>query len=49
LNLEQLGRTDVDGGSSVGLVNVTGFDFSTLTYIDAQTVSFVGVKRIYGP
>ena len=24
LNLEQLGRTDVDGGSSVGLVNVTG-------------------------
>jgi hypothetical protein len=27
LNLEQLGRTDVDGGSSVGLVNVTGFDF----------------------
>jgi hypothetical protein len=31
LNLEQLGRTDVDGGSSVGLVNVTGFDFSTLT------------------
>jgi Peptidase family M28 len=31
LNLEQLGRTDVDGGSSLGLVNVTGFDFSTLT------------------
>jgi hypothetical protein len=31
LNLEQLGRTDVDGGSSVGLVNVTGFDFTTLT------------------
>jgi hypothetical protein len=31
LNLEQLGRTDVDGGSSVGLVNVTGFDYSTLT------------------
>jgi hypothetical protein len=31
LNLEQLGRTDVDGGSSVGLVNVTGYDFSTLT------------------
>ncbi len=31
LNLECLGRTDVDGGSSVGLVNVTGFDFSTLT------------------
>jgi hypothetical protein len=31
VNLEQLGRTDVDGGNSVGLVNVTGFDFSTLT------------------
>ena len=31
INLEQLGRTDVDGGTSVGLVNVTGFDYSTLT------------------
>jgi hypothetical protein len=31
LNLEQLGRTDVDGGSSVGLVNVTGYDFTSLT------------------
>jgi len=31
INLEQVGRTDVDGGTSVGLVNVTGFDYSTLT------------------
>jgi hypothetical protein len=31
LNLEQLGRTDVDGGSRVGVVNVTGYDFSSLT------------------
>ena len=31
MNLEQLGRTDVDGGMSVGLVNITGYDFSTLT------------------
>ena len=33
INLEQLGRTDVDGGSSVGVVNVTGYDYSTLTAV----------------
>jgi len=31
LNLEQLGRTDVDGGQRVGIVNVTGFDYTTVT------------------
>jgi hypothetical protein len=30
INLEQVGRTDVDGGSRVGVVNVTGYDFTTL-------------------
>ncbi|MBZ5625204.1 MAG: M28 family peptidase [Acidobacteriia bacterium] len=30
INLEQVGRTDVDNGSRVGLVNVTGYDFTTL-------------------
>ena len=28
LNLEQLGRTDAPGGSTVGKASVTGFDFS---------------------
>jgi len=31
INLEQLGRTDVDGGSRAGIVNVTGYDYTTLT------------------
>jgi Zn-dependent M28 family amino/carboxypeptidase len=30
INLEQVGRTDVDGGTRVGIVNVTGYDFTTL-------------------
>ena len=44
LNLEQLGRTDVDGGSSVGLVNVTGFDFSTLTDAVVKAGSETGLQ-----
>ena len=31
LNLEQMGRTDDVTGPRVGIVNVTGFDFTTLT------------------
>ena len=31
LNLEQMGRTDDNTGPRVGLVNVTGYDFTTLT------------------
>ena len=30
INLEQVGRTDVDGASRVGVVNVTGYDYTTL-------------------
>ncbi|MFN7922119.1 MAG: M28 family peptidase [Bryobacteraceae bacterium] len=30
LNLEHLGRTDMDGGDSTGKANVTGFDFSDI-------------------
>jgi hypothetical protein len=30
INLEQVGRTDVDGASRVGIVNVTGYDYTTL-------------------
>ena len=46
LNLEQLGRTDVDGGSSVGLVNVTGFDFSTLTDDVVQAGEQTGLRVV---
>jgi hypothetical protein len=44
LNLEQLGRTDVDGGSSVSVVNVTGYDFSTLTDAVRQAGDATGLK-----
>jgi Zn-dependent M28 family amino/carboxypeptidase len=46
LNLEQLGRTDVDGGSSVGLVNVTGFDYSTLTDVIVKAGSETGLQVV---
>jgi hypothetical protein len=46
LNLEQLGRTDVDGGESVGLVNVTGFDFSTLTGAVAKAGAVTGLQVV---
>ena len=44
LNLEQLGRTDVDGGTRVGLVNVTGYDFSTLTSVLKKAGEDSGLK-----
>jgi Zn-dependent M28 family amino/carboxypeptidase len=44
LNLEQLGRTDVDGGTRVGLVNVTGYDFSTLTSVLKKAGEDTGLK-----
>src|ERR1700691_33724 len=46
LNLEQLGRTDVDGGSSVGLVNVTGYDFSTITGTLRQAGQDTGLQVV---
>lgn len=49
LNLEQLGRTDVDGGSSVGLVNVTGFDFSTLTDAVVKAGGETGLQVVKNP
>jgi hypothetical protein len=45
-NLECLGRTDVDGGSSVGLVNVTGFDFSTLTDAVVKAGGVTGLQVV---
>lgn len=44
LNLEQLGRTDVDGGTRVGLVNVTGYDFSTLTSVLKKAGEETGLR-----
>jgi hypothetical protein len=46
LNLEQLGRTDVDGGSSVGVVNVTGYDFSTLTDVVRKAGDATGLQVV---
>jgi len=46
VNLEQLGRTDVDGASSVGLLNVTGYDFSTLTDVLRKTGEAAGVQVV---
>ena len=44
LNLEQLGRTDVDGGTRLGLVNVTGYDFSTLTGVLKKAGEETGLR-----
>jgi hypothetical protein len=46
LNLEQVGRTDVDGGSSVGLVNVTGYDFSSLTGVVRKAGEATGLQVV---
>jgi Zn-dependent M28 family amino/carboxypeptidase len=46
LNLEQLGRTDVDSGSSVGVVNVTGFDYSTLTDAVVKAGGVTGLQVV---
>jgi hypothetical protein len=46
LNLEQLGRTDVDGGTSIGLVNVTGYDFSTVTDALRQAGQATGLRVV---
>jgi hypothetical protein len=46
LNLEQVGRTDVDGGSSVGLVNVTGYDFSSLTAVVLKAGEATGLQVV---
>jgi hypothetical protein len=31
LNLEQVGRTDIDSGARVGILNVTGYDYTSMT------------------
>jgi hypothetical protein len=44
LNLEQLGRTDDVTGPRVGLLNVTGFDYTTLTPILRQAGQNYGIQ-----
>ena len=46
MNLEQLGRTDVDGGSSIGILNVTGFDYSTLTDFLRKSADVTGLQIV---
>lgn len=46
INVEQVGRTDVDGGSHVGQLNVTGFDFSSLTSTLREAGDESGIKVV---
>jgi len=46
VNLEQLGRTDSDGTANVDLVNVTGYDFSTLTDVFRKTGEDSGLRVV---
>lgn len=44
LNLEQMGRTDDNTGPRVGIVNVTGFDYTSITPVLANAGKEFGVK-----
>jgi len=44
LNLEQMGRTDATEGTKIATINVTGFDFSTLTKALIDAGRLTGVK-----
>jgi hypothetical protein len=46
VNLEQLGRTDVDGGTLVGVLNVTGYDFSSVTDVIRKAGEDTGIKVV---
>jgi hypothetical protein len=46
VNLEQLGRTDVDGGTSLGVLNVTGYDYSTVTEVILKAGEDTGIKVV---
>jgi hypothetical protein len=46
LNLEHLGRTDVEGGARVGILNATGFDYTDLPATLAQAGDFFGIKVV---
>jgi Zn-dependent M28 family amino/carboxypeptidase len=44
VNLEQVGRTDVDGEHRVGVLNVTGYDYTTLTDEFRRAGEETGIK-----
>jgi Zn-dependent M28 family amino/carboxypeptidase len=44
LNLEQMGRTDDNTGPRVGLVNVTGYDYTSITPVLAQAAADFGIR-----
>jgi hypothetical protein len=44
LNLEQMGRTDDNTGPRVGIVNVTGFDYSSITPALVKAGEEFGIK-----
>ena len=44
LNLEQMGRTDDNTGPRVGIVNVTGYDYSSITPVLAKAGEEFGIR-----
>jgi Zn-dependent M28 family amino/carboxypeptidase len=44
LNLEQIGRTDATNGPQIKGANVTGFDFSTIPAILAESAKAAGIR-----
>lgn len=46
LNLEHLGRTDVEGGPRVGQVNATGYDFTNLPAILGKAGQTFGIEIV---
>lgn len=44
INLEHMGRTDMDGGTIERAANVTGFDFSTLTATIVEAAAIAGIE-----
>ena len=46
INLEQMGRTDDNTGPRVGLVNVTGFDYTSLTGVFQEAGAETGIQVV---
>jgi Peptidase family M28 len=49
LNLEQMGRTDDVTGPRVGLVNVTGYDYTSITPVLAKAGGNFGIRVVKDP
>lgn len=46
LNIEHLGRTDVDGGSRAGVLNATGFDYTDMPAAIGKAGDYFGVQLV---